>query len=485
MLETKYPVELYPFRFRRLSEDTVVAISESGDHVFLRSDELNQLVEDRESLSLEQIALLKSRYFVGAANNNHGSLRLLTSRIAARRETVSSGPALHIIVPTLQCGHSCRYCQVSRALEDEGHTMSLDDLNTACDTIFESSAQVLTVEFQGGDPLLRFDLVRHAIDRITKLNEYHQRRIRFVIASTLHQLDERICEYLIHHHVYLSTSIDGPLHLHNQNRPVPGRNSYERTVAGIELARSAMHADVVSALVTVTRASLDYPEAIVDEYVDLGFRDIFLRPLSHYGFAIRNAQKLAYEDDVFSNFYSRAFDRVLYWNAKGVAIREVTASIVFNKILATFDAGYVDLQSPTGSGLGVIVYNYDGYVYPSDEARMLAEMGRHELRLGRIGEKLPTLLASPVQRQLVQSSLGRYVPGCDQCAYNTYCGPDPVNSYAMFGEMTAPVNLTDHCRRYMWLFDFLFKRLESADRQFLDLASSWAGADIRRKVVNA
>ena len=74
------------------------------------------------------------------------------------------------------------------------------------------------------------------------------------------------------------------------------------------------------------------------------------------------------------------------------------ASIILNKLLSTFDAGYVDLQSPTGAGQSVVVYNYDGYVYPSDEARMLAETGDKSLRLGRIGEALSELLNSQTQQ---------------------------------------------------------------------------------------
>jgi hypothetical protein len=55
-----------------------------------------------------------------------------------------------------------------------------------------------------------------------------------------------------------------------------------------------------------------------------------------------------------------------------VRLREVSAAIALNKVLCPFDAGNVDLQSPTGAGIAVLVYNYDEHVYPSDESRMLA-----------------------------------------------------------------------------------------------------------------
>lgn len=469
-----YSTVALPFRTRRLSGNEVVAVSATGDFDFLTSDELDRLRTSPVQLPLERLAQLKARFIVGTDGPRGGTRRLAVSRIAAKRETVSVGPALHIIVPTLQCAHSCRYCQVSRALEDRCHVMSIADLDAACDTVFESSAPSLTVEFQGGDPLLRFDLVRRAIERIAETNRREQRRIRFVVASTLHQLTEDTCAFLAEHRAVLSTSVDGPAALHNKNRPLPTRDAHERTIRGIELARRLIGPESVSALMTTTRESLRHPEAIVDEYVKLGLRDIFLRPLSAYGFAKRNQARLGYTLQDFTEFYRRGLDRVLHWNRQGVEIREVYASIILNKLLSTFDAGYVDLQSPTGSGSSVLVYNYDGYVYPSDEARMLVETGDQTLRLGRIGDPLAELLNSQVRQALVKASLVDQTPGCRDCAYNLYCGPNPVDAQAQHGSMTASVHETEHCQRHMWLFDTLLAHLRAADDWMLDLFHQWA-----------
>jgi sulfatase maturation enzyme AslB (radical SAM superfamily) len=77
-----------------------------------------------------------------------------------------------------------------------------------------------------------------------------------VVASTLYQLDANMCEFFKEHGVYLSTSIDGPRELHNRNRPKPGQNSYELTVAGIQLAREHMSHDAVAALMTTEWSSI-------------------------------------------------------------------------------------------------------------------------------------------------------------------------------------------------------------------------------------
>lgn len=469
-----YAIAPLPFRTRTLPSGHTVAVSASGDHAFLTPPELELLCQGSvDGLPLDRLAALQSRFLVGSSYGA-GSHRLLASRIAAKRETIEAGPSLHIIVPTLQCAHSCRYCQVSRSLSDQCHTMSTADLDAACATVFESKSSSLTVEFQGGDPLLRFDLVKRAIERLAELNAVGKRRLRFVVASTLHQLNEEMCAFFAGHEVVLSTSIDGPSELHNGNRPLPTRDAHERTVAGMDMARSRIGPESVSALMTTTRESLDQPERIVDEYVRLGLRDIFLRPLSSYGFAKRNQAHLGYGLDAFKSFYLRGLERVLEWNRRGVEIREVYACIVANKLLSTFDSGYVDLQSPTGSGSSVLVYNYDGYVYPSDEARMLVETGDRSLRLGKIGDSLQALLASPVRHELVEASLVGQTAGCQTCAYNGFCAPNPVDAQAQFGSMFTPVLQTEHCQRHMWLFDSMLERIRVADDWTLDLLHKWA-----------
>lgn len=464
---------LFPFRFHRLTSDDVVAVSASGDHHFLSTSDVHALIHDRSRLKIETLLELKAKFFLGDPTAK-GTVRLLASRLAARQETVLSGPSLHIIVPTLGCAHSCRYCQVSRSLDSDGASLSPNELRAACDSIFDSPARTLTVEFQGGDPLVRFDLVRDAILYLADRNRTEHRMIRFVVASTLHQLTTAMCDLFREHRVLLSTSLDGPRDLHDRNRTLATGDGYQRTISGIALARRALGHSAVSALMTTTRESLRHPESIVDEYVAHGFDEIFIRPMSLYGFAKHNVHRLGYSHAEFWEFYRRAFDRVLYWNREGVRIREVAASIALNKILSPFDAGYVDLQSPTGSGLATLVYNYDGFVYPSDEARMLAETGDQSLRLGRIGQSLKSLLASPVAHKLVKASLVRYVPGCQDCAFSTYCGPDPVQAQSQFGSMQIPIQWTDHCARQTWLFDFVFRWLKDADPWALDVAFDWA-----------
>lgn len=465
-------VALMPFNFKRMADDNYLMTSVTGDFEFVSKKILKKIISKDKTLDLDLYLRLKSKFFL-MNNNTIGSKRVLISRLNSKKSTILSGTSLHIIVVTIQCMHSCSYCQVSRQQAGDEFTISKENLILSCETIFESKSENLTVEFQGGDPLIKYDLVKFAIEYINEKNKEYHRSIRFVVTTTLHQLTPEMCTFFKEHEVVLSTSIDGLAELHNKNRPINDRKAYERTIEGLDLARNEIGHDSVAALMTTTRRSLDFPNEIVDAYVKLGFKEIFIRGLSDYGFAKRNSKRLAPTHKEFLAFYQKALERVIYWNEKGYTLVEVQSSIILNKILSPFDQGYIDLQSPSGAGLGSIVYNYDGYVYPSDESRMLKETGDVSLRLGKIGEPLVQLLSSERQKEIIASSLNFNDPSCKQCVYLPYCGPDPISAYNEFKTMTPPTHLTSHCNRYMGLFDVIFNKYQHSE-SFRKLANQWA-----------
>jgi His-Xaa-Ser system radical SAM maturase HxsB len=193
---------------------------------------------------------------------------------------------------------------------------------------------------------------------------------------------------------------------------------------------------MVSAIMTATRLSLQHPREIVDEYVKQGFESIFLRNLSPYGFAVKTQQRIGYSIDEFLEFYKLTLEYILELNRKGINLVETYAQIILTRILTPFSTGYVDLQSPSGAGIGVAVYNYDGNVYASDESRMLAEMGDKQFRLGNVhSNTYEQIFGGHSIRAIVRSSCVESLPGCSDCAFQSFCGADPIFNYATQGDM--------------------------------------------------
>lgn len=469
------PYHLLPMRFRRLPWDArrVFVSSLAGDWMIVSGDLLQQVVARALPSDDPRLDDLEAHHLL-VRDPQRSTLAPLLSQYRTRKSFLRGGPALHIVVVSLRCHHSCGYCQVSRqpATHDR-FDMSGPVSEQLLDRLFEWPAPILTIEFQGGEPLLHFDRIRTLVERIQARNITERRQLRFVVTSTLHDLTDAQLSFMSDHGVRLSTSLDGPQWLHDANRPRPGGGSHARTVAGIERARGVLGEDAVSALTTLTRRSLEAPTAIVEEYRRLGLRTIALRPLSPYGFARRTADRIGYGIDAYLAFYRSALDRVIEANHAGFPMEEVHASLLLSQLLSPLPHGYVDLRSPTGAGFGAVVYDYDGRVYPSDEARMLAAMGDDRFVLGHVGETVSEWMASPAMAEIMQAGVAESIPKCTDCAYLPLCGSDPIDHYARQGDAVGHRPTSDFCQKHMGLLDLLLERWETANQADRHVLEGW------------
>lgn len=464
---------LLPFRFARLHGDSYVLTNEVGEYVVLDRAELVAFVERRLVPGGESYKKLKARHFL-LDSTYRSAIDLLALKYRTRSNRTSCFTGLHLFVVTLRCDHSCNYCQVSRRAVDRAEfDMSKAHADKALEFTFRSPSPTIKIEFQGGEPLLNFELVRHVVERAVELNQIHRRRLEFVIASNLSQLSDDVIAFCKNHSIGLSTSLDGPQHLHDAQRPVRGNNSYQMTIAAIQRARAALGPDAVSALMTTTMASLSRVEEIIDEYVRQGFNSIFLRSVSPFGFAARNSLVRHYSVDEWVRFYERGLDYILKINRSGYFMREEYTSILLQKIFDPEGAAYVDLQSPAGIGIGAIAYNYDASVYASDEGRMLAEMGDTSFRLGHLDQdSYESIMMSHSLISTLEDTMPEGVPMCSDCAFLPYCGADPVFHKATRGDVVGHKAFSAFCARQMAVIRSVIRRLEE-DPESREILLRW------------
>lgn len=427
------PYTLLPFRFLSLADGRILLVNEGGEFLITTALEFRAFVEHKLSPDQTVYSDLKAATFL--SDDTTGRAVQLTSAVVRTRRAFLAGfVKLHMFVVSLRCEHSCPYCQVSRQSTDRSaFDMSEEDAESALDLAFRTPAPEIKIEIQGGEPLLAFDRIRQIVLGAKRRSAETGKEVDFVIATNLALITNEMLDFIEEHRVHISTSLDGPEDLHNANRPRPGNDSYQSLVRSLEVVRKRLGRDAVSALMTTTRLSLHRPEEIVDAYVRLGFGAIFLRNISPYGFAVKTRQRIGYSIDEFLAFYFRALDYILALNRRGVHFVEIYAQVLLRRILTPFPTGYVDLQSPAGAGTSAVVYNYNGGVYVSDEARMLAEMGDEHFRLGHVSQPYEDLFGSGDLWAMVEASIAESIPGCHDCALLPYCGCDPVFNYATDG----------------------------------------------------
>lgn len=465
--------QLLPLRFHRLDADCMVLTNLVGEHVFVTPDELCA-VADGSCADQELLARLRAAHLIQVPGETLPA-ELLAIKLRTRMRRLPDSTGLHIFVVTLRCEHTCRYCQVSRQPEAKSEfDMTEETARRALELAFRSPSPHLKIEFQGGEPLLNFPLVRWITAEAKRMNSEHGKDLGFVIATNLALLDEEILDFCAEEDVYLSTSIDGPSDLHNGNRRRPGQDSWQQAVAGIRRAQERLGADRVSALMTTTEASLDRAAEIIGTYAELGLCGVFLRPISQYGFALRGRAGANYDVTRWLEFYAAGLDKIVELNRQGVPMVEIYASIIAKKMLTNTDPGYVDLTSPAGIGIGALVYNYDGDIYASDEGRMLAEMGDRTFRLGSVRDSsyadimLSDGLLGPLMESVTLSA-----PMCATCAFEPYCGADPVFHHATAGDFTGHKALSAFCQRSTGVFTLLLRKMRD-DPYFRDLMRRWA-----------
>lgn len=486
---TKPSSVLAPLRFRELGGD-VLLTSYSGDWVFVSRDEFRTMARNEVQSGTPLYAKLAAKGFIRSAID----VPRAAERYRHKKRFLDYGPNLHVCVVTLRCNETCVYCHASRAEMDAVHTDMTPELaEKMVDFIFQTTSPSVTIEFQGGEPLVNFPVVKHVINYATARNRAYGKQLEFTMVSNLAAMDDEKLAFLVNHKVQICTSIDGPEALHNKQRVLVGGNSHAMATRWIERINKA-YIDIgldptlyhVEALLTTTREALKYPKEIVDTYLGLGCRAIFLRPVDPFGFAGRTAKTVEYDRRAYHEFYQTAVEHILDLNRRGEQVLERYAAIFLTKILSGDDPNFLDIRSPGGSAIGALAYNYDGRIFPSDEGRMIHEMGDSIFQLGDYRtDKYRDIIKHSTVRSLIMASIREVQPDCTNCTYAPYCGIQPEHNFRSHGSIFGRMRESTLCSVHKGIQDFLFNKLRENDQETVEILQRWTTVRERTHFIQA
>jgi His-Xaa-Ser system radical SAM maturase HxsB len=378
------------------------------------------------------------------------------ARGVATRLTRADGLDYLILVPTLRCNLACSYCQVSRVAERaRGFDWSQATLEAVLAVIDGLTASRVKIEFQGGEPTLRPDLIRAVIDRCARFGV-----AEFVICTNLQRLDDEILAILDRPDVFVSTSLDGDALTHGRNRTGDG----ERTsafLANLRLVTARYGPAKVSALPTVDPAAPPDVDDLIDAYVEHGLESIFLRPINYQGFARKRHAGSREQDDGWRAYHERFVRRLIErnWRDRSRVLEETYLSVCLRRVFRPGQERHVDLRNPNPMGHDYVVVDHDGTVYPTDEARMLARSGVVDLSIGTVFDGW----AGDRRDVLTRHATNQFDPECTRCAWQPFCGRDLVDDLARYGRIDLARHETAFCRRHMHMFDLVFDLVYSDD----------------------
>lgn len=458
--------ELLPFKFEELSTNSFLFVEDGGDSFIgteasLERLTLNKLTETDEKF-LRQIGW--------KIEANHSDLAYVATlrRVAAR---IASPETLNylILVPTLRCDLNCTYCQVSRVNADMlGFDWTENQLSDVLRLLDQMKGDRIQIEFQGGEPSLRPDI----LERVMNSARAKFKNTRFVVCTNLSKLDAPLERLYAADDVFISTSLDGPTETHTRNRTRCSAITAQfhenlRKVIDLWGARK------VSALPTIDYLNPPPPSDILDAYAAYGFFSIFLRPVNYQGFARKQHRTVRENAEAWNLYYTEFVREMLRRCAEhGEPWEEYYLSLAIRRALQSGHDSHVDFRNPSHLGADYLVVDFNGRLYPTDEARMLTRSGVVDLSIGDIASGVTD---ENSLRELNLSATNTFDPDCMHCAFQPACGSDPLDDVSRYGRVDLPRQETFFCQRQKALFKLAWQLILSRDSEVRAPLCRWLG----------
>ena len=368
-----------------------------------------------------------------------------------------------VLMLTTSCNLACRYCYEDR---EEGCVppvdgggapgeMSPESLRESVGFLLDHSGEVrkVSVVLFGGEPLLRFPLLRVAVHEARAMAKASGKEISFSLTTNGTLLTAEIARFLKENRVSVCVSIDGPREIHDVNRPyATGRGSYDDVERGIAHLMENRGGYPLAARVTLGRGVVDV-RTTFRHLRGIGFDEVGFAPASAAE-GSRTALTGEELDAVLDGFRDLAVEYV-----DDVRERRMPAFSNMTQILGLIHRGD-PMPYPCGAGIGMLAADPSGVLYPCH-------------RLCGIGESMgdPSRgIASDARARFLDGARRRRESGCDACWAKNFCaGGCYHDAYLRQGDLFAPS--THYCRWIKELFLLglrTYVRIQNETPTFLD-----------------
>ncbi len=385
-----------------------------------------------------------------------------------RYHYLSNGVSLNIITPTLKCNQQCIYCHSQAKPNNlKGYTMDEKTAKSTVDFIFQSPAETIQIEFQGGECLLNYPIMKYIIEYSTKLANSKKKKLGYSVVTNLTLMDDEKLDYFTQHqNLGIATSFDGPKCVHDKNRIyLNGKGTYDDVTYWIKKIKSDKKmAHRLNAMPTITKHSLPYAKEIIDEYRKYGFDKTWIRYLGKMGYAHSSWNEIGYTAQQFIEFWKESLEYTLQLNKQGINFAERLTQIYTKKIIDKKDPYYSELQAPCGAAIGQMLYNYKGDIFPCDESKIY-----DIFKLGNVkSDKYADIYKKPTTKNIIRATTN-LSSLCDACAFSPYCGTCLVETYASEGGLVSKLPSNRRCIMNKEILKHIFKKLiySKEDREII------------------
>lgn len=302
---------------------------------------------------------------------------------------------------THKCNLACRYCYAGKANKPD---ISLETALKSVDYVMglPHDGHVIDFGFFGGEPLIRFDLIKPIIAYIQKKSDQLKKAVSFTITTNGTLLTLEMLDYIRAKQIDLCVSLDGPKKVHDRDRIYHnGRGSFQDVYAKLQMALEQLDRVQINSVYGPETA--EFMPDILDFFLSLKLPAVHFNPNICASWPDTIGNKL---EDVFGQIAERYIDCYRYG-------QELSINFIDFKLILFMKDGY----SPGDlCGMGSTEWGFapSGNIYPCE--RFIGEDNDLTLCLGNVYHGI-----DPVKRCQILSQRGNRNLECRSCQLKQYC----------------------------------------------------------------
>ncbi|EDN67929.1 radical SAM family protein [Beggiatoa sp. PS] len=267
-------------------------------------------------------------------------------------------PSVVVVNITTACNLRCKYCfadcEPSQQREDMTEDVMLAIIR---EMLVLPESEIITFEFQGGEPTLNIVGIERFISIAEQLKTSSNKTVKYRIESNGTVITDELITLLKKYNMEIGISIDGPMDMTNNARVYEdGTGAFTDIENGIK----KLHENgikVAGSVCTIGKHNASEPIKIVDFFnqIDIGFKP---RPANIFGREI--VSNTTTKPGEWANVFKTMYRPSKQGNVENFSIH------IFEENVYTPIRDYICLRYPCGAAREIISVNPDGTVYPCD-----------------------------------------------------------------------------------------------------------------------
>ena len=184
-----YKINFFNFKER---QNNYLITNDFGNYAFIDKTNFMKLV-NKEELDEEIKTELIEKNFIYEESDELFSIKKY-SDLRKFKGHLLMPTILHIFVVSKNCNFNCIYCQAGHLNQKEKYIMDEATAKAAVDIALQSPSKYLTFEFQGGEPLTNYEIIKYIVEYSKEVAD--DKIIEYNVVSNLTLLTDEMIEFL-------------------------------------------------------------------------------------------------------------------------------------------------------------------------------------------------------------------------------------------------------------------------------------------------